>query len=242
MITKELVEDAFIHLEDHFMIWSSLFTFRTFDENGEAKNGSALYDIFKIEPDLIKYFYLYSHITLDTKERIILNRKSFYKFDEWNKVNSEISTAIKRITKDTSTTQISTDKESDFVIEITLSKKFEVENIDRLVVLCRKFNGLFAPSLIIYPQFHYQKGVVIYLREIPPKDKKRFEIFNGPVVGSIFSDFSVEKFLSENFKFVKKFDTKEQVLQSNEFLKQKTSALDEFIIFELEPLEFNIIK
>jgi hypothetical protein len=236
MITKELVEDAFIHLEDHFRIWSSLFTFRTFDGNGEAKNGSALYDIFKIEPDLIKYFYLYSHITLDTKD------KSFYKFDEWNKVNSEISTAIKRITKDPSIAQISIDKESDFVIDIPHSKKFEVENIDRLVMLCKKFNNLFAPSLIIYPQFHYQKGVVIYLREIPPKDKKRFEIFNGPVVGSIFSDFSVEKFLSENFKFVKKFDTEEQVLQSNEFLKQKTSSLDKFIIFELEPLDFKIVK
>lgn len=233
MITKELVEDAFIHLEDHFRIWSSLFTFRTFDENGEVKNGSALYDIFKIEPESIKYFYLYSHITLDTKG------KPLYKFDEWNKINSEISTAIKRITKDPSIAQISTDKESDFVIDIPHSKKFEVENIDRLVILCRKFNNLFAPSLIIYPQFHYQKGVVIYLREVPSKDKNRFELFNEPWLRS---DVTVEKFLSENFKFVKKFDTEEQVLQSNEFLKQKTSSLDKFIIFELEPLDFNIIK
>lgn len=233
MITKELVEDAFIHLEDHFRIWSSLFIFKTFDENGEVKNGPTLYDIFKVDPEFIKYFYLYSNITLDTKGR------PFYKFDEWNKINSEISTAIKRITKDPSVAQISTDKENDFVIDIPHSKKFEVENIDRLVILCKKFNNLFAPSLIIYPQFHYKKGVVIYLREVPSKDKNRFELFNEPWLRS---GQTVEQLLTENFKFVKRFDTEEQVLQSNEFLKQKTSSLDKFIIFELEPLHFKIVK
>lgn len=233
MITKELVEDAFIHLEDDFRIWCSTNIFRVVDDRGEHKNGSSMYEIFKIEAENIRAFYVQTHITLDSKGR------PFYKFEEWNKINSEISTAIKRIVKDPSVAKISTESESDYVIDIPTSKEFQVENIDRLVTLCRRFNNLFSPNLTIFPQFHYDKGVVIYLREVLTAGKTRFQNFNEPWLRS---GVSVQEYLSENFKFVKKFDTAEQVLQSNQFLREKTSELDKFIIYELEPLDFKVVK
>ena len=226
MITKELVEDAFIHLEDDFRIWCSTNIFRVVDDRGEHKNGSSMYEIFKIEAENIRAFYVQTHITLDSKGR------PFYKFEEWSRINSEISTAIKRIVKDPSVATISTDTERDLVIDIPTSKVFQVENIDRLVNLCRKFNNLFSPNLTIFPQFHYDKGVVIYLREVLTAGKTRFQNFND----------NVQEYLSENFKFVKKFDTEEQVIQSNKFLTEKTSQLDKFIIYELEPLDFKVVK
>lgn len=233
MVTKELIEDAFIHLEDEFRIWCSTNIFRIVDDRGEHKNGSSMYEIFKIEPENIRAFYVQTHITLDSKGR------SFYKFEEWNKINSEISTAIKRVVKDPSVAKISTISESDYVIDIPTSKEFQVENIDRLVTLCRRFNNGFSPSMVLSPQFHYDRGVVVYLREVPTADKKRFQSFNEPWLRS---GISAQQYLSENFKFVEKFDTEEQLLQSNQFLREKTSQLDKFIIYELEPLDFKVVK
>lgn len=233
MITKEIIEDAFIHLEDHFRIYASVNIFRTIDDRGEHKNGSSMYEIFKIEAENIRAFYVQTHISLDSKGR------PFYKFEEWNKINSEISTAIKRVVKDPSVAKISTESESDYVIDIPTSKEFQVENIDRLVTLCRRFNNGFSPSLTIFPQFHHDKGVVVYLREVLATDKTRFQNFSEPWLRS---GISAQEYLSGNFKFVEKFDTEEQLLQSNQFLREKTSQLDKFIIYELEPLDFKVVK
>ena len=239
MIDKETIEDAFIHLEDDFRIHISLLNFASFSPYG-ATSDPSLYNVLQVHTESIQSFLLYNRITLDAKG------ESFYKFDEWNRINREISMAIKRLSKDTSSTKIYTDEDHHFLIDVPVSKQFQVENIQKLILECRSFNRHYnSRQLTLFPEFHYEKGIVIYLREIPSKDGKRFDKFNQPydVVNTVSgAQVNLAKdFLSPNFNFVKKFDTQEQVLQDNQFLKDKGTHLAQFIIYELEP-KFNIIK
>lgn len=234
MITQELIEDALVHLEDmgfKYHLTIGLFKLSAVNDTLRNKN---LYDLLKASD-------AYHQYELDYNTEISITRSDkVYNFTTWQKINSEISTAIKRITKEVDDVNIQTSL-SEFSIEIPMSKKFQLSNIGEACNLFRKFNNIYSPHLVMYPEFHYQKGVVVYLRETPTSNHVRFDTFNGDIVKPGLKQ-SQKEFIDQNFNIVKTYENENEILEDNPYLVEKASSLSKYVIFELEPKTFKLIN
>lgn len=233
---RENIEDAMVHMEDMgFECTISGDYIKFVDDNQPEREHHAVYSLFQTNV----YEVIKRHIkdndsyTVSLSSEVSLskpNQISIYKFDEWQKMNSELSTAIKRITKNLDSVSIKNSM-SEISLMISTSREFNVSNLLNLKNQCTIFNNLFAPHLVIYPEFHYEKGITIYIREIPSKNEDRFSVYNG----QIHTQHNHKEFIKNNFNIINKFESGEAEKDNKFLLEKKDKNLAKFIIYELEP-------
>ena len=166
---KDKIEDALIHFEDAGYSFNINYDFYC---NGRF--GSKVYDVLKkanTNEDVEFGDSIYISLS---------GGKNIMTWKEYQWFQSELKTAVSRMTDSSDNVNIIKTTDSQTGIEIN-QKVWKFRNIADLTDKCKYFNynNNIASNLVIYPEFHTEEGIVVYAREILINPgEKRFDIFN----------------------------------------------------------------
>ncbi len=157
---KDKIEDALIYFEDagySFNINHGFYCDNRFDDK--------VYDLLK---------KVNTNEDVDFGDRIYISlngRKSVMSWKEYQWYHSELKTAITRMTDNLDNINIINTTDSQTGIEIN-QKNWQFKNLKDLSDKCKYFNAnnKFGKSnnIVVYPEYHPEEGVVLYVREIIP--------------------------------------------------------------------------
>jgi len=217
---KDKIEDALIHFEDAGYSFNINYDFFC---NGRF--GSKVYDVLKkVNTDEDVEFGDRIYISLN-------GRKSVMTWKEYQWYQSELKTAITRMTDNFDNINIINTTDSQTGIEIN-QKVWKFKNIRELTKKCKYFNynNNIASNLVIYPEFHTEEGIVVYVREILTKpDEKRFDIFND-FLSTDEINVSIERAFGEDC--VVKMYEEGEAEKENPYLSQ--SQLSKYIVAKIK--------
>lgn len=217
---KDKIEDALIHFEDAG--YKYLITYEFFLN---SMVGLKVYDLLK----KIQHNY-----KVQFGDRLIVRIYRNSKIMNWTEYqfyHSELKTAITRMTNDFDKVKIS-ESEGEYTDILIPGNTWEFQNILKLTEKTKyfNFNNNDASNLIIYPEFHTEEGIALYVREIltDPKEK-RFDIFNDLLKGDNVN-VSIERAFGEDC-VIKTYEEGEAE-KENPYLSQ--SSLSKFIVAKLK--------
>lgn len=156
---KDKIEDTLIHFEDAGYSFNIHYDFFCND-----RFGSKVYDV-------LKKVNTNEDIKFGDRFYIQLNSgKSVMSWKEYQWHQSELKTAITRMTDDFDNVNILKTTDGETGIEIN-GKTFEFRNIKDLTDKCKYFNSL-NNSISVYPEYHVEEGIALYVREMPTATDK----------------------------------------------------------------------
>ena len=169
---KDKIEDALIHFEDagySYKIYHDFFCSGRFSDK--------VYDLLKkVNSNEDVEFGDRIYISLWTSTNNYNDNVMTWKQYQW--YQSELKTAITRMTDNLDSVNIIKTTDSKTEIEIN-EKKWKFKNLKDLSEKCRYFNAnnKFSGKILVYPEYHEEEGIVLYVREIPTeKNSKRFDL------------------------------------------------------------------
>jgi len=179
---KDKIEDALIHFEDAGYSFNINYDFFC---NGRF--GSKVYDVLKkVNTDEDVEFGDRIYISLN-------GRKSVMTWKEYQWYQSELKTAITRMTDNFDNINIINTTDSQTGIEIN-QKVWKFKNIRELTEKCKYFNAnnKFGKTnnVIAYTEYHPEEGIVVYVREIhtDKESGERFSLLNQVIKPEYYED------------------------------------------------------
>jgi hypothetical protein len=180
---KDKIEDALIHFEDagySFQIQHVLFC----NDRSHDRFGSKLYDMLKKGT---------SNDEMEFGDRLFirLQRRSIMSWKEYQWYQSELKTAISRMTNNFDNVEISEGEATDIIIK---GKTWKFKNLKELADKCKYFNAnnKFGKTnnVIVYPEYHPEEGIVVYVREIhtDKESGERFSLLNQVIKPEYYDD------------------------------------------------------
>jgi hypothetical protein len=208
---KDKIEDALIHFEDAGYKFLSHYEFFL-----DSNVGNKTYDLLK---------KIEHNDKVEFGDRIIVRiyRDKIMNWKEYQFYQSQLKTAITRMTNDVEKVQIS---ETDYTDILIPGRTWKFKNIADLTAKCRYFGG----NLVIYPEFHNEEGIAVYVREILTKPgEKRFDIFND-FLSSDEINVSIERAFGKDC--VEKMYEEGEAEKENPYLSQ--SQLSKYIVAKIK--------
>lgn len=162
---KDKIEDALIHFEDAGYSFNIYYDFFCNESRG-SRFGNKVYDLLqKNNTDENVKFGDRFYIQLNSKKNVMS-----WKEYQWHQ--SELKVAITRMTDNFDNVNIINTTDSQTGIEIN-GKTWEFKNLKNLVDKCKFFNKeSLNNSISVYPEYHVEEGIALYVREIPTATDK----------------------------------------------------------------------
>jgi len=188
---KDKIEDALIHFEDAGYPYLINYEFVLGHRVTSCSTvGNKTYDLLK---------KIQHNDRVEFGDRLIVRiyrHKKIMNWSDYQFYHSELKTAIKRMTDDFDKVQISEGEYTDILIP---GSTWEFQNIRQLTEKCRNFNAhnkFPAPktnNIIVYPEYHTEEGIVVYVREIiaatPGSIRyERFSLLNQVIKPEYYDD------------------------------------------------------
>ena len=175
---KDKIEDALIHFEDAGYSFQIHYDFFCNPIDWIAgRYGNKLYDVLK---------KVNTDDSCDFGDRIYINlsvKKNVLSWKEYQWYQSELKTAVTRMTDNFDNVNIINTTDSQTGIEVK-GKTWKFKNLKELAEKCKYFNAnnKFGKTnnVIVYPEYHPKEGIVVYVREIhtDKESGERFSLLN----------------------------------------------------------------
>ena len=185
---KDKIEDALIHFEDagyKFQITQDFFC----NDNAFENFNKNVYDLLKKVRDNDVYEF-------GDRIFISLEKKHTLYWKEYQWYQSELRTAINRITDKFDNIEVRETQNTDITIK---GKTWKFKNLKDLTEKTRYFNynNTDFSNLVVYPEYHETEGIVVYAREILTEpNEKRFDVFNYLLSSDV--NVSIERALGKD--------------------------------------------